>query len=245
MKNFSLVLALVMSVALTACSTTKKDSASTQGKNVQTENLDKDAVTKAAGLTSGWPDSSITAAKEMISKYGDPSETTSDSLIWRNIAPFKRIIVHKEVYNHRFPLLHQNALEHVVNYKAQAEKIDDVWRYNGSIVLDRTKGEMSSFAENEAMNILALNLAHDVLSSRMSSDAARVTYGKETIDFLNGKKTANTSVLKFGSQFETSDPGETVATKIRWIGDPANRREPSQNINVRQAQEEDKKEDKK
>jgi hypothetical protein len=243
MKNFSFAVAIVMTVALTGCSSTKKGSTvngTAANENVQTQNLDKDAFTKAAGLTSGWPDSSITAAKEMISKYGDPQETTSTSLIWRNIAPFKRIIVHKEVYNHRFPLLHQNALEHVVNYKAKPEKIDDVWKYNGSIVLDRTKGEMSSFAENEAMNILALNLAHDVLSSRMSADAARVTYGKETISFLNGNKTENTQVLKFGSQYETADPGETVATKIRWIGDPANKKQPSQNINLRQAQEDKK-----
>lgn len=240
MKNFSFAVAIIMTVALTSCSSTKKGTASNTGKNVQTQNLDKDAFTKAASLTSGWPDSSIAAAKEMISRYGDPMETTSDSLIWRNIAPFKRIIVHKEVYNHRFPLLHQNALEHVVNYKASPSRIDDVWKYNGSIVLDRTKGEMSSFAENEAMNILALNLADDVLSSRMSPDAARVTYGKETIAFLNGNKTANTQVLKFGNQFETSDPGETVATKIRWIGDPANKRQPAQNINLKQAQEEKK-----
>lgn len=175
----------------------------------------------------------------MISKYGEPQETTSDSLIWRNIAPFKRLIVHKEVYSARFPLLHQNAIEHVVDYKAPMSRIDDVWRYNGSIVLNRTMGEMSSFADNEAMNILALNLAHKVLSGAMSADAARITFGKETIKFFNGEKTADTSVLSFGGQFQTPDQGESVANKIRWIGDPANqKRTPAQKLNTRQAQEE-------
>jgi hypothetical protein len=174
----------------------------------------------------------------MISKYGDPHEKTSDSLIWRNVAPFKKIIVHREVYSHRFPLLHQNSLQHVVDYKAPAGKVDDVWKYNGSIVLDRTKGEMSSFADSEAMNVLALNMAHKVMSGSMSADAARITYGKETMNFLNGIDTENTQVLLFGSQYNTADAGESVTNKIRWSGDPAQRRPAQQRLNLKQAQEE-------
>jgi hypothetical protein len=248
--NFGVILGLTS--ALSGCAMFKPDSSrSTQASTrnqapvvsqSQTENKDQAAFEKAANLTSGWPESSISAAKEMLSRYGDPTETTSDSLIWKNVLPFKKIIVHKEVYYHRFPLLHQNALEHVVDYKAPVGKVDDVWRYNGSIVLDRTKGEMSSFAENEAMNILGLNLANEVLSGRMGSESARITFGKETMNYLNGKRTAYTSVLNFGNQYQTSDPGETITTKIRWIGDPAYQRKPgSQRINTKQAQEEKKK----
>lgn len=219
----------------------QQGTASTTGNaSVQTENKNAEAFNKAASLTNGWPDSSVQAAKEMISKYGDPQETTSDTLIWRNIAPFKEIIVHKEVYSHRFPLLHQNSLEHVVDYKAPVGKIDDVWNYNGSIVLNRTKGEMSSFAQNEAMNILGLNLAHQVLTGRIGSEAARVMYGKETLNYMNGIKTANTEVLGFGTQINTADQGQSVTNKIRWSGDPANRRAPAQNVNTKQAQEEKK-----
>lgn len=235
---------LLLSLILSGCSLFKrvpdkqKGSASTGGSSAQTENVNKEAFATAASLTEGWPASSTTAANEMVAKYGDPDEKTTNTLIWRNVAPFKEILVHKEVYSHRFPLLHKNSLQHVVNYKAPVEKIDDVWRYNGSVVLDRTKGQMSSYAENEAMNILALNLAHDVLAGRMNSDAARVTYGKETLNFLNGFKTAQTQVLSFGSQYQTSDAGTSVTNKIRWIGDPAIKRKPAQKLNLRQAQEE-------
>lgn len=247
MKRKTIGVLLTLMLTMTGCTMFKSDqrnatggTASTEDSaNVQTEAKNKEAVDKAASLTSGWPESSALAAKDMIAKYGNPTETTSESLIWRNFAPFKAIIVHKAVYSHRFPLLHQNSLEHIVDYKAPMNKIDDVWRYNGSIVLNRTKGEMSSFADNEAMNILALNLAHNVLTGRMGSEAARVTYGKETLNFMNGNKTAYTQVLNFGTQFETADPGQSVTNKIRWIGDPANqRRAPSQNINTKQAQEE-------
>lgn len=246
--NFGVMMGL--SLALASCSTFKKQQPQNQtaktntpeSTQVQTESQNKEAFNRAISLTSGWPESSVTAAKEMIQKYGEPQETTSDSLIWRNVAPFKEIIVHKEVYSHRFPLLHQNSLEHVVDYRAPVGKIDDVWRYNGSIVLNQTKGEMSSYAENEAMNVLALNLAHQVMTGKMSADAARVTFGKETMSYLNGNKTANTQVLAFGNQFNTADEGVSITNKIRWIGDPANQRRPAanQNINTRQAQEEKK-----
>lgn len=213
-----------------------------QQQTVQVVNQNQAALEKANKFASGWPDSSINAAKEIIAKCGDPHETTSDSLIWRNVAPFKKIIVHREVYSHKFPLLHQNSLEHVVDYRADVSKVDDVWRYNGSIVLDRTKGEMSSFANSEAMNILGLNLAHDVLTGRMSADSARITFGKETMNFLNGNKTAQTSVLRFGHQFQTADPGESVTNKIRWIEDPSlQKRSAGRDLETRQAQEEKKK----
>ncbi len=246
MKIIRLVSVLTLTTALTSCSVFKKQppkpmpaSSTPESTSVETENKNKEASARAASLTSGWPESSITAAKEMVQKYGEPHEVTSDSLIWRNVAPFKRVIVHKEVYSHRFPLLHQNALEQVVDYHAPTSKIDDVWRYNGSIVLNQTKGEMSSYGESEAMNILGLNLAHQIMTGKMSSDAARVTFGKETMNHLNGKKTAYTQVLSFGNQFDTADEGVSITNKIRWIGDPANQRRPaSENLNKKQAQEE-------
>lgn len=248
MKSIHIGVSMALMLAMTGCTMFKKTqptnqtagSSNSKSTNVQTTDLNAEATNKASSLTAGWPESSSAAAKDMIVKYGDPHETTSNSLIWRNVAPFKEIIVHKEVYPHRFPLLHQNALEHVVDYKAPVEKLDDVWRYNGSIVINRTTGEMSSFADNEPMNILALNLAHQVLTSRMSADAARVTFGKETMNYMNGNKTAYTQVLSFGGQYNTSDAGQSVTNKIRWIGDPAQKRAPAQNINTKQAQEEKK-----
>lgn len=246
MKKLNLGFIVILTFALTGCAMSKKNpaqndqgtSGSQQNQSVQTENKDAEAFNRASSLASGWPDSSIQAAKEMLSRYGEPTETTSDSLIWRNVAPFKKILVHKEVNSSRFPLLHQNALEHVVDYRAIGTKVDDIWNYNGSIVLNRTKGEMSAYGENEAMNILSLNLAHDVITGRYSADAARIMFGKETIDYMNGKLTANTGVLKFGNQWQTPDEGQTITNKIRWIGDPTQQqRKPAQNLNTIQAQE--------
>lgn len=247
MKKLNYGVILALTAALTSCSMFKSTSPSQQQQpgatpkstQAQTEQRNKAAFDKANSLTTGWPQASITAAREMIEKHGDPQEVTSEELIWRNVAPFKKIVVHKTVYNHKFPLLHQNSLEHVVDYRAPVAKIDDIWRYNGSVVLDRTKGEMSSFSNTEAGNILALNLAHDVMIGKRGSENARVTYGKETLDYLNGKKTAMTQVLTFGGQYETADAGESVTNKIRWQGlEPRRAPTTTQPATLRQAEEE-------
>lgn len=244
MKKLNIgVVALV--ATLVGCSMTKNSGSNQSGtaynrtnqEAVQTENVNKAAFSKAADLTSGWPESSTIAAREMIQKYGDPHETTSDTLIWRNVAPFRKIIVHRNIYNHQFPLLHQDPLEHVVDYKAPANKVSSIWKYNGSVVLDRTQGQMSAFGESEAMNMLSLNLAHDIMVGKRGVENARITYGKETLNYLNGNKTALTQVLSFGGQYQTPDPGESISNKIRWQGQPSQRAPAQQNLNTRQAQE--------
>lgn len=242
MKVLTLSLVTALSTMLASCSIfkakepKKTNTVRAQNTQVQSEDSNKVAHDRAEALTSNWPQSSVIAAKEMVTKHGEPSEVTQDSLIWKNVQPFKRIIVHKEVYSSRFPLLHQNAVEHVVDYKAPMKKIDEVWNYNGSVVLDRVRGEMAAGGENESMNILSLNLANEVLQGKRTPDGARIQHGKEALNYLNGNKTAYTSTLAFGSQINTSDTGETITNKIRWVGDktPAKTRK----MNDRQAEEE-------
>lgn len=221
-----ILMTLVIVGSLTSCSVFKKkpqqntqggtSSASTQ--QMQTENKNQKAFEKASNLASGWPESSVIAAKEIISKYGEPTETTSTMLIWRNVAPFREIIVHRNVYPHQFPLLHKNAVEHKVDYKApSSNKVGEVWEYNGAVTLDRNRGQMSVVGENEAMNILSLNLAHEILTGERSYESARIKYGQETLDFLNGRRTNYTQSLKFGNQRNTADKGQSITDKIQWV----------------------------
>lgn len=239
MKVFKIVSVAALSAMLaSSCSHFKpKEPAKPKSAGVQTEAVNQPAMDKAVSLTQGWPQSSVVAAKEMVSKHGEPTEVTQDSLIWRNAPPFKRIIVHKEVYSSRFPLLHQNSVEHVVDYKAPANEVRDMWNYNGSVVLDRVRGEMAAGGENEPMNILSLNLSNEVLQGKRSPESARIQHGKETLSFLNGNKTASTQALSFGNQINTADSGETITNKIRWAGDkkPATK---GPSVSGREAEEE-------
>src|SRR5690606_34266014 len=131
---------------------------------------------KGPKLDPGRLESSIVEVKELLPQYGDPTEVTSDRLIWSNFAQFKVIIVHKHLYSSYFPLLHQNPVEHVIDYKASSDRITNVWNYNGSVVLNTTQGEMSAFGPNEEMNILSMNLTHKIMSGEINADRARVIH---------------------------------------------------------------------
>lgn len=237
MNHMNKVCMGILSLTLTSCAIFTKheplrgNARNPQSTQVQVVDVNKQAHERAVNLTSGWPDSAVTAAKEMVVRYGEPTEVTRDSLLWKNVPVFKRIIVHREVYSNRFPLLHQTPLEHVVNYDAKEGRIEDVSEYDGSIVFDRTRGEVSVSGENESMNILSINLAHNIMQGNMTPSQARIENGKETMNYLNGNRTAMTQALQFGNQINTADAGETITKKIRWEG------ESSKQKNQRQAQE--------
>jgi hypothetical protein len=164
--------------------------------------------------TSGWPDASAMAAKKLLTKYGEPTESTSSMLVWKGIAPFRRITVYREEVVHRFPLLHKDVIEHVVAYKIPTDKADELTKFDGSILFDRTRGELAARGDDEAMNFVALNLATDIINGKRSADNARIEFGKIAVDFLNGNKSVLTQNLQFVAQTNTSDPDQS--SKFKW-----------------------------
>lgn len=125
-----------------------------------------------------WPQDSQKAANEIIAKYGQPTEMTQSMLIWDNAGQFKKTIVYKEGVDHNFPFPHKAVLEQVIDYKVPVDKYDDLAQFNGSVVPERTKGELSVRSNSEALNILALNLADQIATGQRSYSNARDFYGK-------------------------------------------------------------------
>jgi hypothetical protein len=48
--------------------------------------------------------------------------------------------------------------------------------YDGSVILERTKGELAARCDKEEANFLAINLAHDVATGKRSVNDARRFY---------------------------------------------------------------------
>ncbi len=163
---------------------------------------------------SDWPFLSQMAAREMIKKYGDPVESTPSMLLWNQVPPYKRIIVYREQVPHNFPIPHEDVIEHVINYKIPLEKVAQITRFNGSIKFNRTKGEISVCSENEAMNLLALNMAYDIITNKKDYTDARSAYGKIEIDYLNGDRNLLTQSLQFFTRKNAADIDKS--TKYNW-----------------------------
>ncbi len=148
-------------------------------------------------LIQDWPDVSKKAANAMIEKYGQPDESTKSMLIWHNNGPWKRTIVSSEPVEHKFPMPHKDVLEQVIDYKVPPEKVGDLAKYDGSVIVERTKGEISARCDKEAANFLALNLAHEIVQGDRDVEGARKEYAQQIKAMMNKESAPLTEGLKF------------------------------------------------
>jgi hypothetical protein len=180
-------------------------------------NLSKITKESVQEHVSSWPKESKEATDFMIKKYGLPSGATGDMLVWTDVKPFKRSIVYKEAVSHDFPMKHNDVLEHFIDYKAPtSDAVAKVWDYDGSVILERTKGEMSARCDKEGANILALNLADQVIKGERSVEEARMEYGRQIMAMKDNKPKELTQKLVFSSsQGKTGDPGQPIMDQIK------------------------------
>ena len=167
-----------------------------------------DTRANAKSIIASWPEASRMAAMDMIQKYGQPQEVTASMLLWRDNGPWKWTKVTKETIQHDFPMSHPDLLEQAINYRAPIDKYDDLARYDGSVIVERTKGEMSARCDKEGANFLAINLGHDVATGKKTSDEARTYYAAAIKRFVTTKDMdPYMQKLQFQPQGQgTSDP---------------------------------------
>jgi hypothetical protein len=125
-----------------------------------------------------WPDVSRQAAKTTINNYGLPNEASATRLIWHNNGPWKRTVIYAEEVAHEFPMPHHDVLEQYIPYRVPVDKFNALAAFDGSVLVDRTKGEISARCEGEEANFLALNLAHEIVSGSKDVETARRAYGE-------------------------------------------------------------------
>ena len=145
----------------------------------------------------GWPEESREAAKLVIDKYGAPDEVTDTQLTWLKPGPWKRIIATKAFYQHNFPAPHTDSVESVIDYRVPPEKFAQLAEFDGSVIAERTAGEVSARCHDEQANFLALNLMHDIVIGEKTATQAREYYAKEFADFRRKKPTPYMEKLRF------------------------------------------------
>lgn len=145
----------------------------------------------------GWPEESREPAKLVIEKYGEPHEATESLLIWHNVGPWKRVVASKAYWQHDFPAPHVDAIETVIDYRVAAEHFTPLAEFDGSVVVERTAGEVSARCHDEEANTLALNLMNDVVTGAKSAEEAREYYAKEFLDYRRKQPTPYMEKLRF------------------------------------------------
>lgn len=127
-------------------------------------------------ITASWKAEPKMLATKIIAKYGLPQEASANRLIWMNNGPWKWSELVNEEIQHDFPKPHHDMFKQVIAWKVPADKFDDLAEYDGSILVERTKGELAARCDKEEANFLAINLAHDIISGKRSVSEARKMY---------------------------------------------------------------------
>lgn len=146
---------------------------------------------------SGWSEASKMAVMMMKKQYGEPNETTESMMMWNKTGQWKRTVIYAKEYKHDFPMPHTDVMQQWIDYDVPAEKYSDLAMFDGSVVCNRTNGEMSARCDKEGANFLAINLANDVVKGTKDYKTARDFYAKAVKEMINGGKPEYMQKLQF------------------------------------------------
>jgi len=158
-----------------------------------------------------WPEDAREAAQLVVDQYGEPDEVTDTHVVWFAPGPWKRIIATRTVYQHAFPAPHIDSVQSVIDYRVPPEKVSEIAKFDGSVVVERTVGEVSARCHDEQANFLALNLMHDIVEGKKTAEEARQYYAKEFADYRRKQPTPYMEGLRFTpGQGDTADPDQRM-----------------------------------
>ena len=103
---------------------------------------------------------------------------------------------------------HIDAVESFIDYRVPPEMFTALAEFDGSVIVERTAGEVSARCHDEQANFLALNLMHDIVSGAKTVEEAREYYAKEFLDHRRKKPTPYMDSLRFttGDDSRSRDP---------------------------------------
>lgn len=193
-KTTNRILLLTLAVGLTTGSTYAAEHEHGDGKKVAGEARSGMSAEQAVEK---WKDEPKKVAKTIIEKYGQPDEVTSERLIWHNNGPWLKTELVNEEIPHKFPVPHHDMLKQTVAMLVPAEKFSDLAAYDGSVIVERTKGTLSARCDKESMNFLAVNLAKDVVEGKKSVEEARDAYASIAMKAMKGESDPYIEGLQF------------------------------------------------
>lgn len=153
-----------------------------------------------------WSKEAKEAAQLVIDVYGQPNAICDSMIVWNKPGPWKRIIAYKDFDIHDFPAPHIDCIESYIDYVVPAGRVSLLNTFDGSVVVNRTRGEISARCHDEQANTLALNLADDIVNGKKTSQEAREYYAYEFLAYRKKEPTPYMDKLHFKASTSGGDP---------------------------------------
>src|SRR5215213_9453463 len=144
-----------------------------------------------------WPAPQKNIAEQMIEKYGPPNEATPSKLFWYKNGPWKRTELSRDVVVHNWPTVHSDFLTQTIDYRVPPEMFHLIAMFDGSIICDRTRGEVSARCDSESANVLGLNMVHEIVTGKRTWEEARHISEESTVAYNLGRSAPYAEQLLF------------------------------------------------
>jgi len=197
----------VAALALAGCASGTTGGGTTRMESGGEVELGRADMGARSAVIAGYPAKQRETVTMMTDKYGQPDVVSEQMIAWFNKGPFVKTIIMRQEVAHNFPMPHVDYLTQTVRHRVPTDKFDDLAEYDGSVIVHRTRGEVTAQCDVEAMNFLALNLAHDVSMGRRTVEDARAFYAKTAMAFKQGDKSSPyVQGLTFQQESNAADP---------------------------------------
>ena len=149
-----------------------------------------DAVRPLESEVANWPEVSRQAALLIAARYGPPDAVSSAVLTWNDKRPWKSILVYRD------DGASSEVLQQSVRCAITAEQRRALSAFGHGLFYDPLNQELSATSDSEEKNILALNLAGEIVRGRGIEQASRA-YDRTLELSASGKSSPLTRELLF------------------------------------------------
>jgi hypothetical protein len=144
---------------------------------------------RVAAHTAGWDNRPRLAVQVMMERYGSPDRLAPGAVTWMGRGPWKRIVV-RDGPSGRF-------LEQTVAYWVPLSAIPPLSEFGRGVRAEFAADELTASSDDEALNRLALNTAHDIASGRRDAADAAEFYDRTARLAASGKGSTYLTNLLF------------------------------------------------
>lgn len=113
-----------------------------------------------------WPTYSYRLARFMISKYGQPAQSSDARLVWVNAGPWKRSVVY------RGPVDGGARLEQEIDFDVAEDERGELLLFAREAGLSLESGRLVAASNAESDNFLAVNLADEIVRGKRTAKEA-------------------------------------------------------------------------
>jgi hypothetical protein len=118
---------------------------------------------------------STLSLNRMVDKYGAPDRIESKRVVWLDKGPWKRIAVWDGMDNYDKSAA-AGYIEQTVAYLVPPDRRDAVDDFRGRVAVSADGSELSARSTSEARNLLALNLADEIIRGVRTPGEAKSFY---------------------------------------------------------------------